>query len=62
MRNSQDANLVTEFNKNHGIWETRKQGPTDRKIRRRIKETGKRCWASGDQHQRAFKLVEEFGR
>jgi len=62
VRNSENADLVTELHKNQGVWETREQSPTDGKIRRYIKETGKRDGARGDQHQRAFELVEEFRR
>ena len=62
VRNSENADLAAEFHKNQGVWETREQSPTDIEIRRHIKETGKRCRASGDQHQRAFEFVEEFRR
>jgi len=62
VRNSKNTDLATEFHKNQGVWETREQSPTDREIRRHIKETWKRYRSRGDQHQRAFQLVEEFRR
>jgi hypothetical protein len=62
VRNSENADFATEFHKNQGVWETREQSPANREIRRHIKETGKRCGPRGDQHQRAFELVQEFRR
>ena len=62
VRNSENADLATEFHKNQGVWETREQSPTNREIRRYIKKTGKRRGSRGNQHQRAFELVEEFRR
>jgi len=62
VRNSENADFPTEFHKNQGVWETREQSPTNREIRRHIKKTGKRRGSRGNQHQRAFELVEEFRR
>ena len=41
VRNGENADIVTEFQKNQGVWEPWEQSPADIEIRRHIKETGK---------------------
>ncbi len=62
VRDRENADLVAELDKNHAVWETREHSATDIQVWRHIEETGKRCRAGGDQHQRTFELVEEFCR